>query len=189
MFTAPGLLGLDGINSKALGVTCNSLEPHSIKWTGLPVPFVVRGVLQQQSYTTAVDFLHTMDHANGQNYIIGGPERARCFECSTLEVNEFVPQETQALTYHTNHYLVNAPEHYCSRLRSLQAELTKRQYEIAVKDIQAILSLNKWEGGRPICNPFTYGSLIMILSEAPELLIAPGQPDRTPYQRLIFDSY
>jgi len=187
IYTAPGLIALNGMNNRGIGVTCNSLAPRSIKKTGLPVAFVVRGILKQTNTDSAVSFIHSIEHANGQNYIVGGPQRARSFECSTMEVNEFIPSETQALTYHTNHYLVDAPSQYCSRLLSLQEEIQKRDYDLAFDDIKRILSLNMWDKGRPICNPFTYGSTIMILSDKPELYIAPGMPDRTPYQRLVFE--
>ena len=188
VFTAPGLIGLNGMNNHSVGVTCNALPSKSIKWTGLPVTFIVRGLLQKTTSDDAIEFIKEIEHAGGQNYIIGGVNKARCFECSTLDVKEFVPAETKNLTYHTNHYLVETEPQYCSRLLSLQNEIKERDYIVDVNDIKSILSQNKWNRGRPICNPFTYGSLIMILCESPELLIAPGMPDRTPYQRLVFEN-
>jgi hypothetical protein len=46
-------------------------------------------------------FLHEVKHASGQNYIIGRPERAYSFECSSHKVSRFIPEEAVELVWQT----------------------------------------------------------------------------------------
>ena len=78
---------------------------NSIK--GLPVVFVIRGMLGQPSFKKAIEFLTMVDHASGQNYIVGGPDRAVDYECSANKKVLFVPNDKVARVYHTNHPFVN----------------------------------------------------------------------------------
>jgi hypothetical protein len=55
----------------------------------------------------AVRFIHEMQHASGENYTIGGPDRVVAYECSANKVCQFVPYEGATRVFHTNHPLVN----------------------------------------------------------------------------------
>lgn len=130
-----------------------------------------------------------IDHAKAQNYIIGGKDNAICIECDSEEIFKFNPEENTNLTYHTNHYLAADYESkYCSRLTTLKEELMKRNFEIGYEDIKAILSSRKYNAGRPISHYNTYGCTIMILSDKPELHIAPGRPDITEFLTFNFEN-
>ena len=59
MLTHAGLIGLNGLNSAAIGVCCNTLKQLANCRDGLPVACVVRGVLRQETAAAAVDFLAT----------------------------------------------------------------------------------------------------------------------------------
>ncbi len=71
--TIPGLVGANGLNSRRVGVTVNTILQLRASRTGLPVAFVVRGILACESHAAALEFVRTIEHASGQNYIVGGP--------------------------------------------------------------------------------------------------------------------
>ena len=189
VFTSPGLLALNGMNNRAIGITCNGLPDLHVNHEGLPVTFIIRTVLEQRSFDDAVNFLRKINHAKAQNYIIGGINETVCLECFADIKARFIPAENPSITYHTNNYI--ALEHesnsdYCSRLTTVREEIALRDYLIDFNDIQDILSSTEWNMGRPISHAFTYGSTIMVLSDFPVLYLAPDQPDKTSYLRFDF---
>jgi len=187
IFTSPGLIALNGLNSKAVGITANGLPNLYTNLEGLPVSYIIRTVLEKKSFKEALSFLNKIKHAKAQNYILGGRDEAVCLECFDETIEKFIPFENTAITYHTNNYLKikhSSNSEYCSRLTTMQEELEAKNYNIGLSDIKEILSSTKWNAGRPISHHFTYGSTIMQLSDNPVLYIAPDQPDKTEY--LIF---
>ena len=165
-------------------------------------------MLEQTTLEDAVNFVKTVKHASGQNYVIGGLENAYSFEASATQVIEYTP-DSNAI-YHTNHPLVNddynakykkfleetkgAEASYPNsvvRLQSLDTRL-KDLEAIDVDIIKAALS-SKDSAKDPVCRSydpsipnFTFGCVIMVLSESPELHVAPGPPDVTPFQIFRF---
>ena len=103
VLTAPGLIGFNGINSKGVGVAANTLTELGSSRGGLPVAFVVRGVLETVGFNEARSFLRTIRHASGQNYTLGGDGRVACFESSGSEVVQIDPPKAGSFVYHTNH--------------------------------------------------------------------------------------
>ncbi len=188
VFTFPGFIGLNGLNSKAVGVTANGLPEYYYKVKGLPVSFVVRGILEKTTFKDAINFIYNIDHAKAQNYIIGGKEKAICFECDAEKIYKYNSFENPNLTYHTNNYLAgDYPSEYCSRLTTLREELKKRNFKAGFHDIKAILSSDKYNAGRPISYYNTYGCTIMILSDNPELHITSGRPNKNKFFIYKFD--
>jgi isopenicillin-N N-acyltransferase like protein len=204
VFTEPGLIGLNGMNSRAVAITCNTLLQLEYSKDGLPVAFIVRGVLSQTAFDGAVGFIRQIKHASGQNYIIGGPEKTASLECSAQKVSQFIPYAGAEITYHTNHPLANDNysarylEHlkkvkrtveegayYCYRFESLEKRLKNRSKSVDLDVIKATLSSRDSEKS-PISNNSTFGCTIMVLSESPELHIAPGQPQVTPFRIFRF---
>lgn len=203
VLTIPGLIGANGLNSKAVAITCNTLLRLEYCKDGLPVAFVVRGVLKQKSLKAATDFLHNIKHASGQNYIIGGIEGTHSFECSANKVAEFIPYKGAQLTYHTNHPLANddynhryvanlmkqnkTPKddpYFCHRLEALERRL-KNNEKVDIEVIKASLSSRDNEKN-PVSNRSTYACTIMILSAKPELHLAPGRPHETAFKVFRF---
>lgn len=200
--TIPGLVGANGINNRRVAVAVNTLLQLQPLRRGLPVAFVVRGILARESHEDALKFVRSIEHASGQNYIVGGPEEANCLECSERVVARFVPFEGAKVTWHTNHPLVNenhspnwkrqlaasehAPEegrYRCWRFEALERRLGSADpIDLAV--IEATLCSR--DEGVPIDNPSTYVSTIMILGEAPELRISAGRPGVTPFETVTF---
>jgi isopenicillin-N N-acyltransferase-like protein len=107
LFTFPGFIAANGINSSSVAVVVNAVQQLENSRDGLPVAFVIRGILQRRTFAEAVHFIKTIRHGAPQNYMIGGPEEMGSFECSTTNVSEFTPFENASFTYHTNHPLKN----------------------------------------------------------------------------------
>ncbi len=163
---------------------------------GLPVAFVIRGILKKRSYEEAVQFIHTIKHGAPQNYMIGGPDNVGSFECSTNKAKRYIPFKSANFTYHTNHPLENlnyskrfldylksrntAPQDYeynCPRFKSLQKILNDNSVRIGINKLKKIFS----DRETIINNRGTYGCTIMVLTENPELHISPGRPDEEPF--------
>jgi len=203
IFTIPGVIALNGMNSRAVGVCVNAVTQlaHSLK--GLPVAFVIRGILRQKTYEDAVKFLQGIQPAAPQNYVIGGPGEAACFERSAGRMSRFLPFEGAEFTYHTNHPLINddLDPAYAARLKSAGISWTALRDKCprlnflkrTLADNSAVLDLGVLKtlyGDRSsgINNPGTYGCTIMILGQKPELHISPGRPDTEPFQVFGFSS-
>ena len=117
VFTCPGLVAMNGMNSRSVGVCVNTLLQLRPRRSGLPVAFVVRGLLERTTVEEAIGFLRDVEHASGQNYILGGPAGVYDFECSAGKVARFVPEGRKGVVYHTNHPLAN--DDYTERYRRL----------------------------------------------------------------------
>ncbi len=207
VLTVPGLIALNGVNNKSVGVCCNTLLQLSYCRDGLPVACVVRGVLQQRSEKEAADFLHKVKHASGQNYILGGPDRALDLECSASKISPFVPKGQQGIVWHTNHPLVNddytaryrlqkeknevspKEENTRARLACLEQRLGKKAADLdLIKSTLAARDSDAYPVSRALGKQyaFTFAATIMVLSAEPEFHVAPGPPHLTAYQRLAF---
>ena len=210
VLTCAGLIGLNGLNSRSIGVCCNTLSQLAFCGDGLPVACVVRGLLQQDTEDAALDFLRRIKHASGQNYVIGGPDKVYDFECSAGKVSRFTPKTGPDVVWHTNHPLANddynaahreamkkketAKKEANSRVRlpALESRLGKDKVVPDLNLIKTILS-SKDSAEYPVCRPhrnpkdnFTFASVIMDLSAKPSFQVAPGPADVQPYRTLKF---
>ncbi len=202
LFTFPGFIAANGINSHSVAVVVNAVQQLDNSRDGLPVAFVIRGILQQKTYKEAVEFIQTVRHGAPQNYVIGGIDAAGSFECSTTNTSQFIPFKESEFTYHTNHPLENknysprflqylesrntSPEtyrHVCPRFAALQSLLKDNSARINMDVLKNIFSNRK----TIINNGGTFGCTIMVLGKNPELHISPGRPDKEPFQVFAFD--
>ena len=201
IFTFPGFIAANGINDHSVAVVVNAVQQLENSRDGLPVAFVIRGILQRKSFDDAVDFIKSIKHGAPQNYMIGGPERIGSFECSTSNVSSFVPFEGANFIYHTNHPLENlhysgefesyleskkiSPtdyKHRCVRFESLQKILDTNEKAIDIDLLKKIFSTRT----NKINNQGTFGCTIMVLGKDPELHISPGRPDEEDFQVFKF---
>ncbi len=201
VFTIPGVLAANGLNNRSVGVCVNSVTALAYSAKGLPVDFVVRGILCQGTYEQAVAFLRDIQPAAPQNYVIGGPQGAASFERSASKMAAFSPFEGARFTFHTNHPRVNDDlnpsfaeglrssgrtiEEYgskCPRFAFLSRVLKDNTAVIDLSRLKTILS----DRASRINNSMTYGCTIMVLGDKPELHIAAGRPDKAPFQVLTF---
>jgi len=201
VFTIPGVIAANGLNDRSVGVCVNAVTQLSYSVKGLPVAFVIRGILRQKTYEDAVRFLKEISPAAPQNYLIGGPDQVAGFERSADRIAEFLPFPGAEFTYHTNHPLVNEDfnprfiaqikksgiplETYkaiCPRFRFLEASFKDNSADLDLAVLERLFA----DRGSQINNERTYGCTIMVLGEHPELHIAPGRPDKEPFQVLGF---
>lgn len=208
VFTYVGLIILNGINNRPVSVCCNTLSQLNYSIDGLPVAFVLRGILDQSSQEDAVKFIHKIKHASGQNYIIGGKDKVSDYECSANKVVPFIPYEGASRVYHTNHPFVNddqsmykemlkktanqkkgqKPTNSEIRFDSLEKRLKNPSKKVTVETVKSILSSHD-HPQHPVCRhkkstteSMTIGRLIMVLSPNLELHIAPGPPCMTEFK-------
>lgn len=202
IFTFPGFIAANGINDHSVAVVVNAVQQLENSSDGLPVAFVIRGILQRKSFDDAVDFIKSIKHGAPQNYMIGGSERIGSFECSTTHVYSVVPFEGANFFYHTNHPLQNfhysvefvnflkskkiSPteyKHRCVRFEALQKLLDSNAKVLEIDLLKKIFSTRT----NMINNQGTFGCTIMVLGKDPELHISPGRPDQEDFQ--VFKLY
>ncbi len=203
VFTIPGVIAANGLNSRSVGVCVNAVTQLAYSLKGLPVDFVVRGILRRKTYEEAVKFLADIEPAAPQTYVVGGPREFAVYERSAGKMSKFVPFAGAEFSYHTNHPLIN--DDFNSRfpeelkrenttLESYRASCPRFNYlGRRLKDNSAALSLDTLKDifqdrAFGINNRSTYGCTIMVLGEKPELHISPGRPDEAPFQVLGFSS-
>jgi hypothetical protein len=201
VFTIPGVVAANGLNSRSVGVCVNAVTQLAYSSKGLPVDFVIRGILRQRSYEQAVKFLQDIQPAAPQTYVIGGPGEVAVFERSAGKMSRFVPFAGAEFSYHTNHPLINDDfnprfpetlkrdnmtlESYqalCPRFNFLGQIFKDNSAAINIDTLQKLFE-NRASG---INNEGTYGCTIMVLGKKPELYISPGRPDEAPFQVLGF---
>lgn len=205
LLTIPGHLGITGMNYNEISVNVNTLLQLENSTSGLPVTFIIRGLLAKNDQAEALKFLKEVKHASGQNYIIGGPEKVYDFECSANDKVEFRPFENSEFTYHTNHPLANTDYSkimlegleifggsieqtvVCQRFSSFEKRFNTETMGISVDDIKEVLSSRENESQDVISNRNTYASVIYKLAETPEFIIAPGKPHEVEYVTITFE--
>jgi isopenicillin-N N-acyltransferase-like protein len=201
VFTIPGIVAANGLNSRSVGVCVNAVTQLAYSPNGLPVDFVIRGILRQGSYGQAAKFLRDIQPAAPQTYVIGGPDEVAVFERSAGKTSKFIPFAGAEFSYHTNHPLINDdfnprfPEmlkRKAMSLESYRAQCPRFNFLGRIlKDNSVAIDLDALEklfGDRAsgINNTGTYGCTIMVLGKNPELHISPGRPDEAPFQVLRF---
>lgn len=192
IFSFAGFIGLTGLNTHPLGVCCNTLMQLAHSRRGLPVAFVIRRLLEQADIDGAEAFLRQVEHASGQNYLIGGATGIRDFECSADGVTQYGAGRKRL--WHTNHPLANpdpspgrqSPFNSQQRLDMLETRLGEGKINVDI--VKSVLRQP------PVCaekeqydDLFTSGSLVMVLSDPPELHISQGPPSSNEYQIVHFD--
>ncbi len=210
VFTCAGLIGLNGVNRSGIGVCVNTLMQLSASSDGLPVAFMIRGLLAQKKGSDALTFLQSTKHASGQNYILGVVDSVYDFEASAQKVVR-MKADNSGIVYHTNNpvanndikpwysdyyqrYLAGNTKNNNSEIRF--ANLTRRLAEPGVKNdifIKSVLR-SKDDPKNPVCrangpgkNVFTFGSAILTLSGKPSMQVTAGPPDESDYATFSFD--
>jgi hypothetical protein len=192
--TFAGFVGANGLNEE-IGVCVNALLELKSSTKGLPVCCVVRGILDKGSFEAAADFVTTIEHASGQNYIIGSRTQIVSLECASDLVVEFWPDTSRAYTYHTNTSYANNSfkESYISRMKEqFQAEPEDIHYscprfELIAEEIKEITSIDAdmiktLLAETPVFNKYTWLSTIMEFKDGSNVMyVAPrGKADYIP---------
>ncbi|MEI9810635.1 MAG: C45 family peptidase [Bacteroidota bacterium] len=88
IISCAGLVALTGMNDRGIGV-CVTLMELRASSDGLPVAFIIRGILGKKKGADALSFLKEVKHASGQNYIVGIADSVYDFEASSAQVVRF----------------------------------------------------------------------------------------------------
>ena len=203
IFSFAGSIGLNGINANGLGVTCNTLPSLAYSIDGLPVLFIIRKILEMQDIDQAEDFLRSIKHASGQNYIISSVSDTRCIECSATNVVRLAPVEWGGRVFHTNHVLANRnANQFASRLKareknskarlaSISRRLGKLSKVVTLADAKYALAAHD-DLENPVCRcinlrsptdsiGYTAGASIYEFNDRPRLHFAAGPPCETTF--------
>jgi isopenicillin-N N-acyltransferase-like protein len=206
LLSSAGLVGMNGINSRGIGVTVNTLMQLSASTDGLPVACMVRGILLKKDKKSALDFLQTVKHASGQNYIIGDVDSVYDFEASANKVIRYIPvPENPSLVYHTNHPISNddikpwykekvekvlsgkAVSNSSTRFLALKNRLDISNPDFSDNTIKETLR-SKDSEKYPVCiayrsdkGLFTFCSVIYTLGKNPTVQLTNGSPDQSEY--------
>jgi len=211
ILTHPGLIALNGLNEEGIGVCVNTLMQLRASAAGLPVAFVIRRIINSTDKEDLLSFIQSVNHASGQNYIIGIKGEVFDFEASANKVVRFDPMNRNGAVYHTNHPIVNddikpwfkkydpnlsdelKPVHSNSHLRfqAVENRMTAKQVVTDTVIKEALRSRDNEDN--PVCRTnnrngfgFTFASVIMILNDTPSLQILAGPPDESDYQKVDF---
>jgi hypothetical protein len=202
IFSTAGMIGLIGVNAAGIGVCVNALPQLPSRATGLPVAFVLRKLLQTQSFDAAVALVRTIPHATNQHYLIAAPGRIGSFEASAEGLTEYCPSDSTRVL-HTNHPLAAAIRiatsedfevNSMTRLRSLTNRLGSGEAEF--EEVAETLGSSD-DPAHPVCRlpskmgsgsaTFTSGSMISSLRASPKEIaswVSAGPPTRG-YARFI----
>jgi hypothetical protein len=96
------MIGLTGCTAAGLALVVNNLDMLPASRSGLPVAFVIRGILARRVLADAVAFVREVPHATGQHYGMAAPEGLASVEGWATGVAITKPG-TRLL--HTNHPL------------------------------------------------------------------------------------
>ncbi len=211
ILSCAGLIALNGMNSKGIGVCVNTLMELQASKDGLPVAFVIRGILSRKESDDALSFVKTVKHASGQNFIIGIRDSVYDFEASSGNVIRFQPVPVLKLVYHTNHALVNhdvkpwyadyhrrvlagETNNLNSEIRyaTLRKRIETSDREISADLIKTILT-SKDDIENPVCRSFTEGrgvftfsSVFFTLTGRKSVELTCGPPDQALYYQYFF---
>lgn len=213
ILTHPGLIALNGMNETGVGVCVNTIMQLKASSSGLPVAFVIRRIINSTAKGDVLSFVQTVNHASGQNYIIGVRGEVFDFEASANKVVRFNPKNKNGTVYHTNHPVVNddikpwfdaynpnlsdelKPVKSNSYLR-FQAVEDRISSNLSIDEEMIKASLrSKDNEENPVCRSyredkfaFTFASIIMTCSNTPNIQILAGPPDESEYERVDFTS-
>jgi hypothetical protein len=213
ILTHPGLIALNGMNEEGVGVVVNTIMQLKASNSGLPVAFVVRRIVNSTDKEDLLTFIQEVNHASGQNYIIGIRGEVYDFEASANQVVRFNPKNTNGTVYHTNHPIVNTDvkewyathkptEENKSQLQNTNSYLRLSALEkrmVATPEINDNMIMDalrsKDDPENPVCNTnnndgagFTFASTIMTLTGTPSFQITAGPPDESEYKTVTFSS-
>lgn len=196
VFTFAGLLGNNGLNSSSVGCTINIMPAHlSGDFSGLPMPYVVRGILERKTRKEAVDFVKNVgNYAGPMNYIIGDPTGVSTVETGKDFFKLHESYNGEKYIPHANHPLditelePGAVSKSPERLAKVVEVIGGRVDKIDVGESRKLFRT------RPILKNYqtdpTFPTLESIIIEldpnSPRLQIAPGPPDIYKYSMFDF---
>ena len=182
VFTYAGMIGLTGCNAAGVAVVVNNLDVLPTSRDGLPVAFVIRGILNRTTLAGAVDFVRDVSHATGQHYGIAAPEGLASAEAWATGT---ALREPGSCLLHTNHPLytnetVGDPERSfrATRTRERLAYLEREAVRpLDVAGIQQLLADRTTPVSLgPERRSMTFGAAVYECTTPPSMWLASGPP-------------
>ena len=198
VFTWAGLLAQNGVNNRNVGVTMNIVPTAKGTEDGVPMPYIVRGILETSSSDEAVKFLKSLGgSAAPMNFIIGDGSRVVTVENTADAAKVFENFHGENWVAHTNHHLDidlstlddTAVSKTVPRYRALEEMLKGKSAAVDAERAKQIFRtkpvLKNWvtDPGFP-----TMESIVIELAAGnPRVHIAPGPPDTNRYSTFDFE--
>ncbi len=197
VFTFAGLLANNGLNNASVGCTINIMPTRlSGALDGLPMPYVVRGILARPTRREAVAFVKNVGkYAGPMDYIIGDPTGVTVVETGKDYFKLHETYKGEKYIPHTNHPLEMTADmkpgeasKSLERLAKLEELIGGRVNEIDVDEAKKIFRtyplLKNYETDPTF--PTLESIIIELDPKNPRLKIAPGPPDRYKYNSFDF---
>jgi hypothetical protein len=197
VFTWAGCVAQNGVNNKNVGVTMNIVPTAKGTENGVPMPFIIRGILERSSADGAIAFLKSLGgSAAPMNFVIGDATKVVTVENTADGAKVFENFHGESWVAHTNHHLdidvSTLPEGAVSksvpRYQFLEKSLKGQSKGVdatRVKEIfrtKPVLKNLITDPGFP-----TMESIVIELIEGnPRCHIAPGPPDSNKYSTFDF---
>jgi hypothetical protein len=193
IFTGAGMLALNGANAPGIGVVVNNLSMLPASDRGLPVMFMIRGVLERTTLAEAAAFVAQTPHAIGQHYAIGGPDGIVGLEGAANGVKRSDAGTERYV--HANHPLANL-EVVGDPSRQYRASTTFERHAraselIAEASDQAGIESLLEDTAAPISRApkagfMTFGGTSIACSVPPVVHITAGPPHEAPWTNVAF---
>jgi isopenicillin-N N-acyltransferase like protein len=195
IFTRAGMIGLTGCNEDGLAVVVNNLDMLPASPTGLPVAFVMRGILARRTLADAVDFVSQVAHATGQHYGIAAPEGLASVEGWATGVAVSAESGTRLL--HANHPLYtdetvgDAESRYQrsrtrQRLDYLEREAGPSRDVLGLQELLSDCTVPVSLGAeRP---SMTFGAVVYECTVPAQMWVTPGPPHQHAFRQVAWSS-
>jgi hypothetical protein len=182
VFTAAGMLGLNGANADGVGLVVNNLSQLPSSASGLPVACMTRSILARRTAKEAAAWVESVPHAVGQHYLIGDPTGVISLEGSANGVFR-IP--AGGCYVHANHPLIEqdtrAGTDKIERESNTHARFeraaalgksarTQADLETVLSDREAPISVERRPGN------MTFGGLSIGLTAPPTMRVTAGPP-------------
>ncbi len=197
VFTWAGCVAQNGVNNKNVGVTMNIVPTAKGTENGVPMPFIIRGILEQSSADDAIKFLKSLGgSAAPMNFVIGDATKVVTVENTADGAKVFENFHGESWVCHTNHHLdidvATLPEGAVSksvpRYQFLEQELKGKSKTVDAARAKQIFRT------RPVLKnlitdpgfPTMESIVIELIPGNPRCHIAPGPPDSNKYSTFDF---
>jgi isopenicillin-N N-acyltransferase-like protein len=193
MLSRAGMVGLCGANETGVAVLVNTLSQLPVSTNGVPVAFVLRAALAAPTVNEAAATLQRLPHASGQAYTLVSAQGVIGMECGAGLAEEYINDpELPQDRWHTNHPLSAVSDGDTEESSQLRMDtLDDRAPELSsVEDVRRLLA----DGDSGVCmfpdrwpgSWLTFGAITVELGTSTKVEIAPGPPDRTPWESVNF---
>ena len=197
VFTWAGLLAQNGVNNQNLGVTMNIVPTAKGQKDGVPMPYIIRAILEQQNREDAVAFLKSLGgSAAPMNFIIGDAVKVVTVENTAEGAKVFEDFAGERWVAHTNHHLdldvstlkAKAVSKTVERLVALEEMLKGKAGEVDAGRAKEIFQT------KPVLKNFvtdpgfpTMESIVIeLIPGNPRIHVSPGPPDSNRYSTFDF---